>query len=127
MPIVYVKGRPEGVGDIQVLADANDISLAIPANVTMVNIYTEYPWEFWVSFSGAVNSWQRKFYHKNRGECLLAIPSGASNIYFRKSIVPRSNANMKQPDSMLTSVYSGNNLMQYSSDTIAPLDVEFRQ
>ena len=128
MPIVYVKGRPEGLtGNIQVAADADDVSLAIPANVTMVNIYTQYPWEFWVSFDGALNSWERKFYHKNRGECLIPIPSGKTTIYFRKPMMPRSNANLKQPDPALATLYAGNTMLQYSSDTIAALDVEFRQ
>ena len=111
-------------GTMQVVADANDLTVSVPLNVTRAIIRTKYPYDFFYSYDGTLNSWVPKCAPQPQSECTINLPAGTTTLYLRKPRKYRCSAALVPKDD-LASYYTGDVPMQTTSDIIATLDVEF--
>lgn len=86
---ISIRGR---FGDLQVVADAQDVQIAVPVGSTHMDIHMRTFYQpLFFSLTGLASSWQTiKEPGHSIGTPFHVALGGAVNVYFRKAYNPRS-------------------------------------
>lgn len=86
---ISIRGR---FGDLQVVADAEDVQIVVPPAVTHMDVHLRSFYQpIFFSIDGLAGSWQMvKEPGHSVGSTMHVALNGAVNVYFRKAYTPRS-------------------------------------
>jgi len=123
--LVFLKGRPV-TDDMQLVTDASDTQVTVPAGAVNVTITNHGDQTFWYSWTGAVSSWiPVECFHSSITIMLPAAPI----MYLRKLYDPqyysmRMSGETDPPS--LVALYGAGSKASYAHDRVSKLEISWQ-